>query len=442
MKRKIFIDYKEFLQEANKNIGNIKSFKYYDNRLFSFMTPTYSCKYLYDNGVMTPNKFVKNLGFENYNAFISKRFSKLKDFANSERQAQKWYSGFFGGLVGINRHIINDYVGNGEVNTFYDYDINSAYLHTLTGWLPTYYIKSISYLDFQSLTEIDKIPYIYFFELKLKVFKSQFLKAVGTIKEIYKSFDFLNAKQGENVIVSEKRLNLINQIYFKDYEVKNVFVFERGKFKFYQNILHEYLKVKDSQSKIFKQNALRLYGTFGQIWKYENKDFKFDTQGDLIVNYKREVNFNSSPQVAMWVADTVAEKLFNLISLNYKDVICWNTDGLTTLKPLNLQISKEAGKWKMKKFDGIPFLQNSTGARLFFKDLTYNDFVGANNIVEKDNKLYEEIEFNYSNLNKGFVNRIKLFEIKKDLKFDELNSFRNQILKEKFKQISREYEEF
>ena len=221
------------------------------------------------NNFQSPNKFVSLLGFENYSAFVNKKFSKLKEFAKAPGEVQKWYNGYFGGIVGVNRHIINDYVGNGEVFEFYDYDINKAYLYQLTQFLPTKFINEMSVEDFDKLNDVDKIGFAYFFEIEVSVVKSQFLKAIGKIKEIYKSFDFLNSKQGEKMIVSEKRLSLINQIYFKDYKIKKVFVFEMGKYKFYENILNKYCEVKDNYGQEFKKNALRLYGTFGQIYKYK-----------------------------------------------------------------------------------------------------------------------------------------------------------------------------
>ena len=229
MKKKSFVDYKEFLKVAFENKEKITDFKYFDNRLFSFKTGNLNCKYLFDNGVLTPNKFVSLLGFENYPAFVNKKFSKLKEFAKTPYEVQKWYNGYFGGIVGVNRHIINDYVGAGEVFEFYDYDINKAYLYQLTQFLPTKFVNEISVEEFNQLNDVDKIGFAYFFEIEVSTVKSQFLKAIGKIKEIYKSFDFLNSKQGEKMIVSEKRLSLINQIYFKDYEIKKVFVFEMGK---------------------------------------------------------------------------------------------------------------------------------------------------------------------------------------------------------------------
>ena len=151
MQKKEFVDYKEFLQFAFKNKDKITNFKYFSGRLYSFRTTNYNCKYIIDNGVITPNKFVSLLGFENYNAFVNKRFSKLKEFAQTKQDAKKWYCGFFGGLVGVNRHIVNNYVGNGEVFDFYDYDINKAYLHQLTQFIPTKFVKTLKVEEFNNL---------------------------------------------------------------------------------------------------------------------------------------------------------------------------------------------------------------------------------------------------------------------------------------------------
>lgn len=442
MRKKEFLDYMEFLQEAKKNEAKIKSFNYHDGRLFSFSTSSYRYKFLISEKVFTPNKFVNELGFTGYNSFLNKRFSKLSEYLTNETDIKKWYSGYFGGLVGVNRHIVNDYVGNGEIFQFYDYDINKAYLTALTGWLPTKFVKVISVEDFNSLNEMDKIPFLFFFEIKLPVIKSDFLMAIGHIKEIYKSFDFLNSKQGAEIIVSEKRLSLINQIYFKDYQIKRVFVFERGKFTFYENILQRYCQVKDSYPESFKQDALRIYGTLGQIYKYKCDKLRFDKRGILMVNYKQVENLSSRPHVAMWVADTVAEKLFNLISANLDKIICWNTDGVTSTKPLSLKISKKCGDWKLKEFKGIPFLLNDTGSRLVFKNVV-GGFIGATNIIEKDGDFFEQIELSYSSLKKGYLKIKRNFKIQKDLVFNEQNTFRSRIWRMRLiKEVVREYEQF
>ena len=443
MVKKEFVDYKEFLQFAYKNKNKIISFKYYDNHLYSFKTNNLNCKFLYNNGVLTPNKFVSLLGFENYNAFIHKKFSKLKEYAKTKQDAQKWYNGYFGGLVGINKDIVNNYIGFGEVNDFYDYDINKAYLYQLTQFIPTKFISEMTVEDFNKLTEMEKMPYFYFFEIELKTIQGKFLKAIGHIKSVYRSFDFLNTKQNEKMVVSEKRLNLINQIYFNDYVIKKVYVFAKGKYKFYENILNRYCELKNNYGAEFKKNALRLYGTLGQINKTIPTKFDFDADGNLMVFYKHELNFDAMPQVSMWVADSVALMLFDIISNHLDSVICWNTDGLTSLKPLGLQVSKQCGRWKLKKIKAIPFLFNETGARLFFKDIETNEIYGANNIVEQDNKFFEMVEISKSNLNNGFVIEKRLYEIKKDLIFDNNKTFRNQIIRENFREeIIREYEKF
>lgn len=443
MKKELFTNYIDFLNVAYENKDKIKSFKFIDNRLLKFNTPSKNCEFVFDNGVLTPNKFVESLGFKGYTAFTNKRFSKLKDFAKNEIDAQKWYAGFFGGLVGTNRDIVNNYVGNGEVFDFFDYDINKAYLYQLTDFLPTKFVCEMTHEDFLKLNEVDKIPYFYFFEIEIEKIQSNFLCCVGKIKSIYQSFDFLNSKQDNKMIVSEKRLSLINQIYFKTYIIKKVFVFQRERFKFYENILQSYLIEKSKHGAEFKTNALRLYGTFGQIYKYKPLKLLFDKKKVLSVNYNREINWRASPQVSMWVADCVATKLFDIISTNLDKVICWNTDGLTAIQKMPLQVSNLPGKWKVKKIKGLAFLFNDTGARLFLKDIGKNQIFLANNVIEKNGNFFEEFVFSKSQVGKGYVQTQKFFKIDKNMKFDEMNTLRNQILKRNFiEKISREYEEF
>ena len=444
MKTEKYYNYIEFLQKAKEFEKEAKDIHFYDNILFSFKVKSgQRYKYIYNNEVIQPNKFVSMLGFNGYNAFIKKRFSKLKDFS-TEKEVNYWYGGYFGGLIGVNHNIVNDYIGTGEISTFYDYDINSAYLHTLTGFLPTKFVKKMKLNEFSSLNEMDKIPYFYFFKIELQEFTGKYLKIFGRLKQSYSMFDFLNVKQEKNIIVSEKRFSLINQIYMRGVcEIKEVYVFEKEKFAFYKNIVNEYLSKKNDLGKVFKKNALRLYGSLGQIYRYEATKMFFDKKDILQVYKKKLINFECSPQIAMWVADSVAETLFNLISQNLKSVICFNTDGMTSICPLKLRISKRAGEWKFKKIKGVAFLLNSTGKRLFFKDVENNEIVGGNNIYENDGKFYENFTFTFSKYRKGLVKEDILTEIERLNKFDINNTFRSQVYKDiLIHKILREEEKF
>ena len=431
MHTKIFTDYKKFLEYAKENKDALQNIKYFGGRLFSFNTKTYRCKYLIETNVETPNKFVKTLGFENYSAFVHKRFSHLKEFAENKDVA-KWFNGYFGGFIGINEKYINNYVGTGEVFTFYDYDINSAYLHALTQFLPTKFVKTITPEEFNQLNEFDKIPFIYFFELEFKTIQTRFLKAVGNTRKGFSSFDFLSSKQNENFICSEKRLSLINQIYFKQYTIKNIYVFERGKFKFYNAILTEYLRQKEFQTADFKKNAMRLYGTFGQIYKYTPKELYFEENGDLKIKSKCVINWESSPQVAMFVADIVAEKLFNIITANFENIVSWCVDGFVSTRKINVKLSKRGGDWKMKKIHGLPYLIAEGGKRIVYKDIDTGEIFGSDCITDKGNYLLESVMLEYSNLHKGFVKKIKKYKIEKNITFDWFKSFRGLIWRDNF----------
>ena len=434
MKKKEIVDYKEFLQLAKKNENHITTFKYFNGRLLEFKTGNFSYKYICETSVLTPNKFVEFLGFKNYSYFIHSKFSKLQDFAPTEEEVLKWWGGYFGGLINVNEEKINDYVGTGEVFKFYDYDINQAYLKELTNFLPTKFVTTISIEDFEDMKEVDKIPYFFFFEIELKEMKTEYFKLFGRIRKSCESFDFLNSKQQKNIIVSEKRLNLISQIYFKDFEIKKVFVFERHKYKFYENIVTEYLKIKNNYGKEFKENALRLYGTLGQIFKWKPTEIHFAKNGDLLCNSEKEINWKASPQIAMWVADCVAEKLFHIIFTNKDKIISWNTDGLVSTEKLNLRISKKLGDWKYKEINGTAFLFNENGARVFFKT-TSGELLCTDSVVEKKNEFYLENIFHYSNLNKGYVEKKKLTKINKNNIFKSKETYRSLFLREKLKEI-------
>ena len=450
-------NYKEFLTKAAEKESAIKRFRYIDGRLLSFETANNKYKFDFKSNVLTPSKFAKELGFANYTGFLFKRFDRLSDFAN-EDDAQLWYNGYFGGLVGLNTEIVNDYISNGQVVDVWDYDINQAYLYQLTQYLPTKVNAVMTFDDFNKKLEIEKVPFIYFFEIvfddkdnqnlsKTAKEKLQMFDVIGKIRGRYSCFDFLNSKQGRHMIVSEKRLSLINQIYFKTYKVGRVWEFERRKFSIYEKILYEYLRQKDSRDKSFKSDALRLYGTLGQIFKRKEKKMRFETtgamKGNLLVEYETFLNNNARPQVAMWVADSVAEKLFDIITTNYDKILSWNTDGVTALGKLPLQISRQSGKWKLNHFMALPFLLQSNASRLLYMNVATKAVSGGNNITTRGGKVYEHVTYRYSNLQKGYVERRRTFRVNLLMQFDQKNTFRNICQREHFiHAIARDYQEF
>ena len=442
MRKKEFTNYIEFLKFAQEKQKELKNIKFYDGRLYSFNTATTRCKYLCNVSAVTPNDFVRQLGFNNYNGFVYKCFSHLREFAPTDEEVLKWYSGYFGGLIGINWDTINDYVGDGEVNTFYDYDINKAYLHALTGWLPTKFIKTLTYFDYIHIDDIDKQNYCFFFEIKWNKYEGKFLNAIGKIKSLYQSFDFINSKQNTTMIVSALRLDLIKQIYFYDFKIVKVYQFETKRFMFYKNILNAYCEKKNELGDDFKRNALRLYGTLGQIYKKEVKKLNFEKSGLITAEYDTIINEKASPQVAMWVADSVAYKLFDIISHNLDKVISWNTDGFTSTQPIKVRLGTQGGKWKLNKIVGTPFLFDDNSCRVFYKDVNTNKIFGGDTIVDKSGYFEFYQEFKYSNLKEGYQTKKVKTKILPNIKFNRLKTFRNIVLIERLKELRKEYEQF
>lgn len=439
MHKKIFTNYIEFLQFAFLHKDDLRNISFASNRLLKFSTKTYRCEFTFDTGGLSPNKFAKELGVQNYSSFVHCCLSKIKDFETKDN-FKLWKNGFFGGLIGINQDIINKYCGSGEINTFFDYDINSAYLYTLTEFLPTKFVKKITYEEYLQIKEIDKIPYIYFFEIEVNKYNGEFLSSIGTIRQKYKHFDFLNSKQSNEMIVSEKRLSLIQQIYFTSgITKKSVYVFEKHKMSIYKKIVFEYMKQKNKLGANFKKNALKLYGCLGQLKKRKVESIGFDND-ILYVKQKEFWNEIASPQISMWVADSVAEKIFNIIDTNFDKILSWNTDGLTAISPLNLQIGKNAGQFKFNKIIGFPLLPTSESTRLVYFDIIKKDFAGSDCCVCENGRFFQQVTTGKSDLKKGYVEETRNYELKISTTFDSSKTLRSQIAKEKLKNIIYEKE--
>lgn len=244
------------------------------------------------------------------------------------------------------------------------------------------------------------------------------------------------------MIVSALRLDLIKQIYFYDFKIVKVYQFETKRFMFYKNILNAYCEKKNELGDDFKRNALRLYGTLGQIYKKEVKKLNFEKSGLITAEYDTIINEKASPQVAMWVADSVAYKLFDIISHNLDKVISWNTDGFTSTQPIKVRLGTQGGKWKLNKIVGTPFLFDDNSCRVFYKDVNTNKIFGGDTIVDKSGYFEFYQEFKYSNLKEGYQTKKVKTKILPNIKFNRLKTFRNIVLIERLKELRKEYEQF
>lgn len=432
MQKKVFDNYLEFIEYSKKYEKDITNIKYREGRLLEYNTKSYKCICPFSSSTLPPNAFVRELGIQNYSTFLHFNFTKLKEMTSSDREVERWKSGYFGGLIGINSKIINNYVGTGEYNTFYDYDINSAYMYQLTRPIPYNLSKVMLPPEYDALQGIDKYGKIYFFEIKIeRVVEGEYYKALGIIKDIYSDFDFLEPKTNNIMVVSEVRLELINRVYHKScYKILRVFEFDAKKFSIYQKILDNYMELKKDNS-IIKKNGLMLYGSLGQIYNKKNTSLRWEGNR-LYINSARTINYNSKPYIAMYVADTVALKLFEIITTNYDSIVSWNTDGLVSTKPLPLPISSRAGLWKCKAFSGIPILLDTVGKMVVYVD-TSGNFYGAKNVYKNGEKIYMFTNIQYTHLKKGYVQKIYKIKLDPQLQYDKYGKLRVQLLRERFR---------
>ena len=432
MQAKVFDNYVEFLEYSKKHQEKITNIKYREGRLLAYNTSSYRCSCPFSFNTLAPNAFVKELGIDRYSAFLHFNFDKLKDITDSSVEVSRWKYGYFGGLIGLNSKIINRYVGTGEYNKFYDYDINSAYMYQLTRPIP--YKLSNIYLpvEYDRLTGIDKYGKVYFFEIVIeKVTIGEYYTALGVIKDIYSDFDFLESKNNNTMVVSEYRLELINRVYHKNcYKILRVFEFDAKKFSMYKKILDRYTELKKDNDTI-KKNGLMLYGSLGQIYLKKNNSLRWEGNR-LYINTTTSINWNSKPYIAMYVADAVALRLFEIITANYDNIVSWNTDGLVSTKPLKLPISNKAGLWKCKEFTGMPILLDECGKTVIYIDKN-EKFYGAKCCYKGLSKIFMYTILNYSHLQKGYVSKVCKLKLDTEMQFNKYGRLRVQILREKFK---------
>ena len=436
MKAKSFTSYKEFIKYMVDNLASVSGVKELEGRIYKYHTKSYSCSYPLESESLTPNKFCESLGISNYQAFKHFKLDTLRRLPNYEPSL--WKYGYFGGLVGLNSELVNKYVGTGEITNFYDYDINSAYLTALTDYLPTRFKRTLTPFEFAKLSEFDKVENMYFFKIEIPQERVFFFNILGDIRPNMVDFDFLATKPNATMIVSELRLSLINQVYKPNYKILEVYEFEKHKHYMYKNILDRYIALKGSKGKEFKRDALKLYGSLGQIYRRKIKSLIID--GDLIrYRTEEEVNLDSSPQVAMWVADSVAVRLFEIIQSNKDKILSWNTDGFTAIAPIKgIKHTTKPGGWKVRKITGTAHITSEDASRVLYHDIHSNEWIGSNTIEEHKGKLCEYADIGYTSIKRGYVIKRRYVALNLSQQYDPSSTYRALWLKEYYRK-EKEY---
>lgn len=436
MKAKSFTSYREYIKYMLDNIAFVGGVKELNGRIYSYHTNSYSCRYPLECESLTPNKFCETLGINNYQAFRHFKLDKIRSFAPD--RLSLWKYGYFGGLVGLNSKLINKYAGTGEITNFYDYDINSAYLSALADYIPTKFKRKLTPFEYVKLNELDKIGSMYFFEIEIPVERVTFFNIMGDIRPDMVDFDFLATRPNPTMIVSELRLSLINQVYKPNYKIKEVYEFEQHKHYMYKLILDRYTALKGSKDKNFKRDALKLYGTLGQIYRRKIKSLIID--GDIIrYNTEEENNLDSSPQIAMWVADSVAVMLFEIIQANKDKILSWNTDGFTAIAPIKgLKHSTKPGEWKIRQIIGTAHITSENACRVLYHDIHSNEWIGSNTIEEHRGKICEYADIGYTSIKRGYVVKRRYVALNLNQQYNAGSTYRALWLKEYYRK-EKEY---
>lgn len=278
-------------------------------------------------------------------------------------------NGYFGGLVGCNNANIRRYAAKEffmkENNLeLYDIDINHAYPYNYHYPLPAGRFYSE---DEWNAMEEDQRPlsFMKFHQIRIKTIKNVFGIYVPLAPYFeYHDLDFLISRDKYDMVVSEYRLFLIDQIYGRDaYELVKTYYCQTkiylGLWEWHRDTLAQIDKEKRKGIDITdeKRAVNSVTGLFGKrdetceiecLHKQNNS-----IVGDFFIpqytprTYKKANNYLP---IAMVVNDITAVRLFYILTDPHVVRISWNTDGaIIGVYPfMEVQNSKKIGEIKSK----------------------------------------------------------------------------------------------
>lgn len=298
-------------------------------------------------------------------------------------------NGYFSGMIGTYDRGIRVYEKHADEYDLYDVDFNAAYPYCFKMPLPTGRFYTAQ--EWENVKD-NYVTSMKFYQIKVKTIENQFGVFVPPQPYIeYRDFDFLLQKTRSNMIVSEKRLSLIRQIYGND-----AFVITREyicptkiylKLADFAQQLYDDIQAAKAANDTVRATELKvalnsLVGNFGR--RDESKDIKrlrLIDNGiikDVITvewtEAKEKEQQNYLP-LAMVINDITARRLFDMMTDENALRLCYNTDGgiVALRKGCRIVTSGKMGRLKATKIH-LPKFYYTT--MLYNRPLVYDAFTG------------------------------------------------------------------
>lgn len=403
-----YLDEKDFFGLLYKNCEVVRNIKIYDGKIYEFILN--EKKYKTDK----PEKIVTPFDFFEYKDFA--RIARDRFYSYDERLRNGYFSGMQGkDDVNIFRvqHGIAGY-------DFYDIDINAAYPSCFDGALPCGKFYTLD--EWLDLDLKEREHFIKFYDIKIKKQDNYFDADIPPRPiEKYKNFDFLLTRNALSMVVSQVRLDLINEVYGENsYTIRREFFCKMKKYvkaAQFVHFLYDLIQEKKSAGRLDEAAKLKValnsfVGGFGrrdecqQVIGLERRATTFaeDCIFPIYSKKERKEAKNYLP-LCMVINDIIARRLFDILNFWKILPLTWNTDGAVVGQRKNEYMPNEVrvGGVKSKKIDPLFLMCTRIYARPVVVDKITGKVLVGKNFYLCDNKLFHDEGYKI-NTSHGFFN--------------------------------------
>lgn len=420
----IYLNEKDFFKLLYDNCEVARAVRVYDGKIYEFVLN--EKKYKTDK----PKKIVTPFDFFEYKDFA--RITRDRFYSYDE----KLRNGYFSGLQGKDDVNIFRVQHGIEGYDFYDIDINAAYPSCFDEALPCgkFYTPD----EWQELDLKEREHFIKFYDIKIKKQDNYFNADIPPRPiEKYKNFDFLLTRNSLSMVVSEVRLDLIDEVYGEQsYTIRREYFCKVKKYtkaaKFV-HFLYDLIQEKKRAGELDEADRLKValnsfVGNFGrrdecqQIVGVERRNTSFASDCIFPVYSKKErKEVNNYLPLCIVINDIIARRLFDILTFWKILPLTWNTDGAVIAQKKNMYMPNEVriGGVKSKKVDPLFLICKRIYARPVVVDMLDKKVLVGKNFYLCDNALFHD-EVYKINTSRGFFNVVmtEKYPLKEWMGFD------------------------
>lgn len=317
-----------------------------------------------DNWNIKDKKLLEKLDF---NAITPSSYA-LKEFKESLKETRKYYNSLWPQLTPQINRIIKSGYNSGTLyakpgfynQPVYHYDLNSAYAEAfkkaaIPVGIPIIH-KGFIPIDDEHLN-------IYCMDLNVEYTSHTmfpYLVNSGNNHKLPSQIISNTGAQSLYKVITQTEFLDLQRDYDVEYECLYTFQFNKA-IGLFNNWVNKFFTLKNSAEgdlrTVYKGILASLAGKFAQGIEQQNIPLRVNEFGNVeykTIKIERDDVQYINPAISIFIVDYVRKLMRDTIrKINYQNIVNADTDGFISTKKLDLELSKDLGKWKCTKYDNI-----------------------------------------------------------------------------------------